>query len=78
MEVFVVAGVFDLWVCVLCVEGELCWIFVYVFNVGFQYVFFNKILKVDVDIVFDLVFFYCNVLCLGEFIVGNWCWVSDD
>ena len=57
---------------VLRVEDEPRWILSYAFNLGFRSALFDKILKVDADIVVDPEFFQKNVLKRQNFIAGNW------
>src|SRR5690606_4852705 len=66
------AGINDPRVKLVRVEEEPRWILSYAFNVGFRASKFDKILKVDADIVIAENFFEHNPLASCEFIAGNW------
>lgn len=66
------AGLSDPRIRVVRVEGEARWILSYAFNVGFRLSRFNRILKVDADIVLMPDFFARNPMSAGHFIAGNW------
>ena len=67
-----VNGIEDARIRVIRVENEPRWILAYPFNLGFQSARFDKILKVDADIVIQPDFFRRNPLKRRQFIAGNW------
>ena len=52
--------------------NETRWILSYAFNLGFRLAKFDKVLKVDADIVMSPDFFEKNTLIEKSFIAGNW------
>ncbi|MCC5809412.1 MAG: glycosyltransferase [Ectothiorhodospiraceae bacterium] len=66
------AGIRDGRIRVVRVEGEPRWILSYAFNLGFRLCVYDKILKVDADIVLSDLFFEQNSLEEKAFIAGNW------
>lgn len=72
-EALRLAGISDPRVKIVRVENETRWILSYAFNIGFRASRFNKILKVDADIVISSDFFDKNYLSNDrKFIAGNW------
>lgn len=65
-------GIDDPRIRILRVEGEPRWILSYAFNVGFRAARFDKILKVDADLLLMPDFFALNPLSERSFIAGNW------
>jgi len=66
------AGVSDPRLRVIRVENEARWILSYAFNIGFRLASYDKVLKVDADIVLEPNFFKQNQLTDNQFIAGNW------
>ncbi|MDQ2070149.1 galactosyltransferase-related protein [Natronospira bacteriovora] len=66
------AGFDDPRIRVVRIDGESRWILSYAFNVGFRVARFEKVLKVDADIVISDDFFQKNKLKMGRFIAGDW------
>lgn len=66
------AGLDDPRIRILRVEGEPRWILSYAFNVGFRAARFDKVLKVDADLLLMPDFFACNPLPERSFVAGNW------
>lgn len=71
-EALAEAGLNDPRIRVVRVENEPRWILTYAFNVGFRVAAYERILKVDADIVLDPQFFDQNPLKPNHFIAGNW------
>lgn len=65
-------GIDDPRIRILRVEGEARWILSYAFNAGFRAARFDKILKVDADLLLMPDFFALNPLPERSFIAGNW------
>ncbi|WP_058314801.1 glycosyltransferase [Cognatishimia activa] len=65
-------GIFDPRIRLVRAPDEARWILSYAFNLGFRLAKFDKILKVDADIVLSDDFFDKNTLIEGSFIAGNW------
>ncbi|WOI31300.1 glycosyltransferase [Sulfitobacter dubius] len=65
-------GIDDPRIRILRVEGETRWILSYAFNVGFRAARYDKILKVDADLLLMPDFFALNPLPECSFIAGNW------
>ncbi|MEP1423150.1 MULTISPECIES: glycosyltransferase [Alphaproteobacteria] len=65
-------GIDDPRIRILRVEGEPRWILSYAFNVGFRAARYDKILKVDADLLLMPDFFALNPLPERSFIAGNW------
>ena len=65
-------GIEDPRIRILRVEDEPRWILSYAFNVGFRAARFDKILKVDADLLLMPDFFALNPLPERSFIAGNW------
>ena len=57
---------------VLRIEGEPRWVLSAAFNAGFRLAAFDRIMKVDADIVLKDGFFAGNTLETGCFLAGNW------
>lgn len=70
-------GIEDPRIRILRVEHEPRWILAYPFNLGFQSARFDKVLKVDADIVIEPDFFERNILRGRQFIAGNWRTAAD-
>ena len=66
------ASVRDSRIRLIRVLNEPRWVLSYAFNLGFRLAKFDKVLKVDADIMLKLDFFSKNQLTQGMFIAGNW------
>ena len=66
------AGLDDPRIRIVRVEDEPRWILSYAFNVGFRAARFDRVLKVDADIVLAPDFIARNPLDEGTFVAGNW------
>ncbi|WP_430523053.1 glycosyltransferase family 2 protein [Ponticoccus litoralis] len=65
-------GIDDPRIRILRVDGEARWILSYAFNAGFRAARFDKILKVDADLLLMPDFFARNPLPARSFVAGNW------
>ncbi len=65
-------GIIDPRIKVLRVNDERHWILSHAFNVGFRAASFDKILKVDADIILDSGFFSATTLKENTFVSGDW------
>ena len=65
-------GISDARIRVIRAEEEPRWVLSYAFNLGFRYARYDKILKVDADIVLSEDFFTKNKLLSNQFIAGAW------
>ncbi len=65
-------GINDPRIRIIRAEGEPRWVLSYAFNLGFRYARYDKILKVDADIVLSEDFFARNKLLSNQFIAGAW------
>jgi glycosyltransferase involved in cell wall biosynthesis len=65
-------GIDDPKIKIVRVEGEDRWILSYAFNIGFQVARFDKIIKVDADIVLSKEFFQNVELSDSTYIAGDW------
>ncbi len=65
-------GIKDPRIKIVRVEAEERWILSYAYNVGFQVARFDKIIKVDADIVLNKAFFKNIHLENASYIAGNW------
>jgi hypothetical protein len=65
-------GIADPRIRVVRVQNEPRWILSQAFNVGFRMARFDRILKVDADIVLAADFFAANPLQARQFVAGNW------
>lgn len=72
------AGIRDGRIRVARVEGEARWVLSWAFNLGFRLARFDRILKLDADIVLGADFFARNRLGPGQVIAGNWRVVPAD
>lgn len=57
---------------IIRIEGQTRWLQTKAFNVGARFTSFNKLLKLDSDIILKNNFFEKNILRRGIFYTGNW------
>ena len=71
-------GIVDPRIRIIRAPDETRWVLSYAFNLGFRFARFDKVLKVDADIVLSSQFFDENRLHEGQFIAGNWREVEEE
>ncbi len=66
------AGIDDCRIRIVRAIDEPRWVCTFAYNLGFRHAKYNKILKVDADIILKADFFEKNSLPPGTFVAGNW------